>query len=926
MSNNLRANTSCHVTASINLLLTWLSIFNLLSAQPFLTLEKLRQVNSIEHLKQAFDDWVAGKDLQKLKGWKPFRRWLWFNESRLDENGQVVDLNQNVIAWQQYLQQHPGSQKTSAGNWSCIGPIALPNSIDSMNLNGLGRINCITFHPTDSNTFWIGAASGGVWKTVDGGKNWMPLTDALPVLRISDIAVHPTDPNTLFIATGDFELYIFGLYSGSRYTSFGTGLYKSTDGGLTWSETGLKYVQSRDKNNSLIRKILIHPMRPESILVAGTNGAFLSVDTGKTFTRTNQAIINDLEMNAKNPESLIAAAFPAVGANLSRAGIYRSYDFGKTWQKLSGNNLPPIDSTFRLEIEYAPTDTDYVYALAAGTDNGFLGIYRSVNGGTVWSRQSHKNNTPNILDWYAGDSVGGQGFYDLTLLVHPQNKEIIYTGGVNIWASNDGGVNFDPTSFWLNWLGKSLHADQHQTKIHPLTQKIFICNDGGLYKTDTIISIPRQSFRDCMDTTILRVPVRPNCLELPTQWTNLTSGLSITEFYRLGIHKTEAGAILGGSQDNGTYRWLNGKWQHVFWGDGMETVFGYSSADYYFCTQYDGDLNHTENGGQTYRRRLQQPILDAGDKGDWVTPYLLHPDSETVIYGGFIDVWKSNDKGQTWYPISKFKSSGSTSVQPIKTLAIAPSNPNIILAARQAAFHKTVDGGKTWQPISSILPVTTNLITGIAIHPADPARIWIAIGGWSAGKKVYYSADTGSSWVNISGTLPNCPAGSIVIQYPSPNEGVYVGTDVGVFYRNNTMSDWVLFNQNLPAVVISEMEIHYPTNKLRAATYGRGIWESDLYEPSILTDIQKLTQPPVPLKAFPNPATDKIHIQFSIQTQAQKIQITDLTGKVWLTSVISENELNNESAEIIIQTLPSGIYFIELIGNSGTQFTRFVKY
>jgi len=853
-------------------------------------LKKENQQVTLQDIRASYEQWAVGKDLNCIKGWKWYERCEYFWRTRLDENGNLPNPNHYYDELQRYRKQYPdGMNKINAANWTVLGPVAMPGgSNDTMDLYSMGRINCITFHPTNKDIFWIGSSGGGVWRTDNGGVNWRSLTDSLPVLRISDIAIHPQNPDIMYIATGDFDLYIYNLVGNSQYTCMGSGVFKTVDGGRTWTQTGLRFVQNNTtKLSSLVRKILINPVNPNQLVAATGDGIRISDDAGDTWTRVQQGLFIDMDANPLNPNTIYASAYPRIGVNVTWAGIYKSLDFGRTWARISGNNpltssVPRVDSVLRMDLALTPADTNYVYALSADYDNGFYSMTRSTDGGTTWTTRAHKRTSPNIFDWYVGDTLNkGQGHYDLTLLVHPQNKEIVYTGTVNIWGSNDGGATYSPCSFWLTWAGDSaLHSDQHNSYFHPLTKEVFIANDGGIYKTDSIKLGNKAAFKTCQDTVTFKTPLRMNCYQYPTKWKNLAGGLNISEYYRMANHSKDPNRIIGGTQDNGTFEYKNGAWRHIFWGDGMDCMFSHSSPDTFYATQYDGNFNRTFDGGRTWARNLHNPMKDSGDRGDWVAPYQMHPDSENVIYTGWIDVWKSRNYGNSWNRISKFKT--PTFTTRIEFMKVAKSDPNVIFISRtnsgatSSTIMKTINGGQTWTNVTN--PANL-LVTGIEIHDADPQRVWLCFGGFTNNRKVYKSINGGTNWTNFSdSTLPNVPTSSIIFQRGSVNEGIYLGTDLGVFYKNNAMTGWLNYSTGLPSVVVVDMEIQYPSQKLRSATYGRGIWESDLYEPSDLTGISKPIIHDEPYcQIYPNPTQNILNIEAHFPTNLNTVEVKIFT-------------------------------------------------
>jgi len=274
---------------------------------------------------------------------------------------------------------------------------------------------------------------------------------------------------------------------------------------------------------------------------------------------------------------------------------------------------------------------------------------------------------------------------------------------------------------------------------------------------------------------------------------------------------------MAGSQDNGSTLLKNGSWTHVTGGDGMECVVDYSNPNIMYSTSQYGNVYKSNDGGNSFNGITGS----ISGSGAWVTPYTLDPVNPNTIYLGYEDVWKSTNGGNTWNTISNFPNSID-----LKSLVVAPSNNNVIYAATNNTIYTTTNGGGNWTNITSGLP--NNVITYISVHNLDPNIIWVSLSGFDMAEKVYKSIDGGINWSNVSGNLPNLPINCIVYENGT-NNGVYVGTDMGIYYKNDDLIQWQSFMTGLPNVIVNELEIHYPTGKIRAATYGRGVWESDLF-------------------------------------------------------------------------------------------------
>jgi photosystem II stability/assembly factor-like uncharacterized protein len=634
---------------------------------------------------------------------------------------------------------------------------------------GAGRLNFVRIHPTDPNTIFVGAPAGGLWKSTDGGATWSTNTDHLSqVIGCTDLAIDPNNPDIMYLATGDGD-------GGDTYT---IGILKSIDGGTTWNTTGLSYFMA---NTRQISKILLDPNNTSTLLVASSAGVFRSTDAAATFTNVQTGSFKDMEFKPGDPNTVY----------VSGTEVYRSNNNGQNWTKVT-LGLPASALVSRLALAVTANDNNYVYVLAAkaAPDFGFEGIYRSTNGGSTFTKIT--TSTPvNVLGWNSnGGDTGGQGWYDLTIAASPTNKDEIITGGVNLWRSTNGGSSFTLNGHWTGSGAPYTHADNHDI-IFVNGTTAYVANDGGLYKTT----------------------------DNGASWTDLSNGLQIAQMYGFGQSTTNPSLIIQGWQDNGTNRFLNGTWQEVLGGDGMLGFIDWNNDQNMWGSQPDGSLFRSTNGGNSWNGATG----GINETGGWVTPWSQDPLNAGTLYSGFLNMWKSTNGGISWTKISNF-----TSTSTMTTFAVSPANTQVIWAAKPSYLYLTTNGGTNWTTISN---VPSGTITGIACSNTDPNKVWITYSGFNNSNKVFQSNDQGASWINLSGSIPNIPINCIVYENNSPTDAIYIGTDVGAFYKNSSLSVWQPFSNGLPNVIVTELHIQYATGKVRASTYGRGMWESNLYVP-----------------------------------------------------------------------------------------------
>ncbi len=711
------------------------------------------------------------EDEQERAGWEVFKRWENFTEQRVFPKGDRIPADKAYNEFQDYKDRihyktNTNHHEKNAGQWVPLGPFSWQTT--SYN-PGIGRVNTVVVDPNDTMKVYVGSPSGGFWKSVDGGITYTCSTDELATIGVSSIAIDPNNSNIIYIGTGDCD-------AGDTYT---IGVLKSVDGGNSWTPSGMGYQPIQGKT---IHRLMFQP-GSSSVLYAATNdGIYKSIDAGGTWSLKLNTYIRDMKFKPGTPATIYAAG----------NWFYKTNDGGDHWTLIT-TGLPSGNNLNRLSIAVTPANSSMVYLIgSSGANSGFYGLYVSTNSGASFVTRS---TTPNVLGYSAdGSDTGGQGWYSLTIAVSPTDVNRIYVGGVNIWQSNDGGIAWHIITHWVynpNGIYPYVHADQHYMGFYG--NSMFVGCDGGFFKST----------------------------DLGNTWTDLSRGLAITQFYRLGGTPQNANMLMAGAQDNGCNHMVNNVWTHTVGADGMECAIDPTNSDTLYSESQGGGMNKSTNGGANWHGIA--PPNNGG--GSWITPYMLDPNNSQTLYAGFVNLWKSLDAGTTWDSISTFNYVGQ-----ITAFNIAPSNSNYIYVYRNDTLYKTTDGGANWTNISAGSPVPWLYMTSIAISNNDPNHVWITFSGYSQGYKIYGTNDGGATWYNYSGNLPNIPVNCIIYQNNS-YDGLYIGTDIGIFYKDNNLANWQPFFNGLPNVIVDELEIHYPTNKIRAATYGRGIWESGLYVP-----------------------------------------------------------------------------------------------
>jgi photosystem II stability/assembly factor-like uncharacterized protein len=747
-------------------------------------------------VKKVCEDYWKGRNPGRGEGYKPFKRWEWFWEQRVGRSGLFPPNEIIVREWDRYTPMNPSKTSgSSSPEWSPMGPFSTNGAYE-----GMGRINCIAFHPTDPNTFWVGTPSGGLWKTTDYGGSWSTNYDNNPVLGVSDMVIDPDNPTVMYLATGDGDLgSLSGMVGGTRGDNKSIGVLKSTDAGESWNPTGLSWVQS---SSYLIRRIVMNPLN-HSILYAATScGIFMTSDGGMNWNLQQQGYFTDIAFKPGNPLTLYASSqYPSPTVQ-----IYRTTDGGNTW-----NVVTSFGPVLRIKLAVTPQDPDLVEAVCVNIYNGLEGIYRSTDSGASFARffTVATDCSNNLLNFSAdpltsGFACGGQGRYDLCYLINPSDINERWIGGVNIWKSSDAGQNWTLVAYFSPEYPQypTVHCDHHWFAFHPLQPETFFTgNDGGVHYSKNG----------------------------GASWRDISNGLQIGQIYKIGNSYTNPEILISGFQDNNSQIDSAGTWiaPYIIGGDGMDCFIDYLDPNTKYASNPRGFFYRTRDAAWNNTVTISDSI-PGRPKGSWVTPFIMHPSDPDILYAGFRNIYRTEDQGDRWQKISALPDPDQPADSLVRNIMAAPSNPSVMVSATLYNIYRTRDEWMNYSEIEKGLPVDSVAITGIAVHALHPDTLWVTFSGYCAGKKVYRSSDGGNSWTNLSGTLPNIPVNCICFQKDA-GDALYIGTDIGVFVRTASMNDWQLFGDGLPNVVVTDLEIQYMSGKIRAATYGRGLWESDLF-------------------------------------------------------------------------------------------------
>ncbi len=697
----------------------------------------------------------------------------------------------------------------STNEWNFCGP-------DNIG----GRITDIE---VTENTFYVGTASGGIFKTNDLS-NWDPIFDSVGMLSIGDLEIAPTDTTIIYAGTGESNGGAGSQAGGS------IGVFKSTNSGLNWNFIGLE-------SSGSIGKIIVNPKDPDVCYVAamgpicedgGDRGVYKTINGGETWEQVlwinDSTGFIDLAMHPTHCDTIYAAAWQRqrslnyINYGGAASGIYRTYDGGQTWDELN-NGLP--DTAGRIGIAIAPSSPNFLYAYVTNSQTHFIeGIYKSNDYGDSWIKKGTDGIYDAPYNWFFG-----------RIYVDPTDHHEVYIGALAMHKTTDGG------STWFN-IFDGVHVDQHALAFDPVNpENVYIGNDGGFY----------YSLNGGVDF-------------------QKADGLPITQFYTCEIDYTMPERIYGGTQDNSSMRTLTGgisDWEIISQGDGFYNLVDPTDNNYIYTEYQYGGLLRSVDGGENWD--MATTGIDSEDRKNWNTPVVFNPSNPEVLYYGANRLYKSIDRAQNWSIISPDltdgESEGNMVFNTITTISVSSLDDNIIIVGTDDGnVSLTVNGGSSWTNISSSLP--KRWVTSVATSNFDPNVLYVTYSGYSfydniAGH-VYRSDDLGNTWFDITGELLNVPVNKII---SIKEDLLIVATDVGVYKSRNDGLNWNILGDKLPVMFFTDLDYHPPTNKLVVASFGRGIYS--IYPDTTPVSAIKEECAIGGIKIYPNPSDGKVNIDLN---------------------------------------------------------------
>lgn len=720
-------------------------------------------------------------DVGRLRNPARPQEWMWLQ--RANEDGSIPpEAFQEAVARtrQIELDTRRTTPALASIEWELLGPSNIG-----------GRLIDLVLDPNTAGTVYVAAGTGGVWKSTDGGTTLVSVwPDDLPQ-SMGALAIDPG--GTLYAGTGEPDHGGGGSY-------YGTGLYRSTDGGDSWQSIGLE-------QTGAIGRIRIDPTNPQRIFAAaqgrlfdtgGDRGLYLSEDGGDSWRQVldgpnDSTGAIDVAINPGNPDIVLAALWDKLRFPDGRqyggpgSGIYRSTDGGETWERL-GAPLPSQESEpGRIGVAFGANDR--AYAITNDRVGNLTGFFVSGDAGATWTR-------PMTGEPALDSADGGFAWWFGRLWVDPADADHVFSAGVPMMESHDGGLS------WTR--GTGIHVDQHALAWDPHNDgRVYVGNDGGLYWSD--------------QNGAVRGP-----------W-SAAQVQPYLQFYAMDASVQDVTRVSGGTQDNGSLRsWGEDDWNNYRGGDGMMNRINPVDQDNVFACAQNGACVRSDNGGDNISNI--RPLF-AGQRFNWVSPLEIAAGSPDTVYFGSNVMNRSDDRGRTWRQVSPDLTGGPTPRNPtgfgtITAIGIAPTDEDIVYAGTDdGRLWVTVNGGESWTRLTDP-DLPERWVTRVTVDPNRSNIAWVTYSGFRNESEtqphVLMTSDGGASWTDISGNLPQAPVND-VIRHPRLRSWLYVGTDTGVFFTPNFGRNWLKVGSSFPVVPVTDVRYHAATDTLFAATYGRSI-------------------------------------------------------------------------------------------------------
>lgn len=686
---------------------------------------------------------------------------------------------------------------SAPGTWTPAGPF-----------NVGGRLTALAVDPNDPDHVWAGAAAGGVFESHDAGTTWTPVFDDQPLLNVGALAAHPSDSEVVYVGLGETN--------GVGYAYEGDGIYRTSDSGATWQHLGLAETRR-------IARIAIDPQDTQRLFVAATGGTYTtdehrgvyrSTDGGATWTRVlfvaETAGAIDVVIDPVTPTRVYAAIWETHSTPTHwvqsgvHSGIWRSLDGGDTWTRLAGGLPAPSASIGRIGLALAASSPMTIYALYIEDPGKFLGVYKTTNGGEIWSKMNSAGTQQifNVYSYYLGQ-----------IRVDPTDANVVYLLDVGWARSINGGQSYTAMS--------GSYVDHHDMVVLP--DRLYQANDGGFYRS---VDLGATWF---------------HCLTLP-----------VTQFYDLGIDPVNPLKRLGGTQDNGSIMTLDGgpsNWLVFGGSDGFHVEVDPVNNMRVYWENFWGRIWRSLDGGFTSEIVLRGI---GNDRKNWSTPIVHDPHIGLRLYTGTFRVYRTIDGAERWTPISGDLTDGppahllpASHVEgglpaahlenvvegTITTIAASGVDSDVVWAGTDDGnVWVTPNGGSTWSRVD--VPGRSEWVTRVEADPFSASAGYVAYSGYRYGShlpRLFRTVDFGATWTDISAGLPDVPVNGINADPdPAMRGRLFAATDAGVYVSDDYGASWSSLGTGLPPVVVLDLDLTDVSRELFAGTHGRSMYVYDL--------------------------------------------------------------------------------------------------
>lgn len=673
---------------------------------------------------------------------------------------EVFPVNKQLEGIEAARRMSEGMNRNDLAEWVSIGPGNIG-----------GRLNAIALDPFDDSVIYVGGVSSGVWKTTNSGISWMPLTDHLPSLSIGALAVNPVNPDVIYVGTGE-ENFI-GQYGCKPYRSDqypGAGVFKSEDKGKTWSQAGPFFSES-------ICRIQIHPHGTDTVLAASVDGLFRSDTGGDNWDLVLPGVATDVLIDPDHPSVVYGVIGRPDGDVLN--GIFKSTDGGRTWvRKETGLPAPENMGRVMLAMALSSHDHQLLYANISYIYTP-LGIFKSTDGGESWFNTGFNQ---------VGDC------YKNATIVDPLDSLTVYTGGLELYKTTNGGSNWSQLTFW--W--EDIYPYDHQQMAwgNDLTT-LYNVSDRGVFKST----------------------------DGGWNWIDLNNELYVTQFQSIALHPTERFITIGGTQDRGTVRLLlTEPWSQIRSADGGVTAIDFIVPTIYFSEYVYLSLAKSYDLGEHWTNATNG--IDPNDDVGFYAPYVMDPNNHLIMYAGTDRIYRTRNGADDWTAISGDLTRNIGFYESyVSAIAVSEAETEVVyVGTSDGNVHVTTDGGSAWYLRNVGLP--NRFVMDIGVDPLDEGHVYTVFSGYDT-THVWESTDFGVTWNDISSNLPDIPINAIVLptrRFINPGT-IYIGTDFSCFKTIDNGENWFPFTNGLPNTVIEDMAFHDSLGFIRVATQGRSVFD-----------------------------------------------------------------------------------------------------